>query len=47
MQVCVWRCEHAMFCVKILIRVKFLSLIHAYINDACNSIFTHQYLGKD
>ena len=45
MHVYIWRCEHAMFRVKILMYQ--ISLTQApeacmYINDACNFIFTHQ-----
>ena len=51
---CVWRCEHAMFCVKILMYK--ISLIHSclyvykwymYINAICNFMFTLQQLSKD
>ena len=47
MQVCVWRCEHAMFCVEILMRKIYHTHLCLYINDTCNFIFTHQYLRKD
>ena len=41
MHVHIWRCEHAMFCVEILMYQ--ISVIHAsvYINDACTFIFVH------
>ena len=39
MHVCIWRCEHAVFCVDLFMCK--ISLIHAY--DACSLILLYAY----